>query len=238
MKRKTENHERAKAAVYLGGSPSAAMLAKLFLDGDRPDVIVMPDPGAETAPSMRYLYDLGDWLRKKRFPALTVVTADTTIEQHCQKRAEFPDPPACSDKFRRRPVEKFLDAKYGPDGYTVLFPTPPGLEYSPRTVINRVGAWRCRFPLSGLSETEFRAIMDKAGMPESPPGGCFLCPLSTAGEVRRLTEQQASRAVALEVLTKNRLGGTWPWSGVINGKIDVPDVPRPAPDWCRHGHRG
>lgn len=235
MKQKSKDADAVTVALYLGGLPSAALLAKMSLTGERPDAVVTPDSGAETVESMRYLDVLAGWLSRKGFPSLTVVRATGTLENRCQTRKELPDPVSCSYSYRQRPVESHLAERYGTDGFVVLFPTDPGVAYAPRAVASRVGPSRYRFPLEGLSRREYERSVLEAGLPLPPGGGCFFCPLSSPAEVRSLTEQQASRAVALEVVSGQKLGGAWAWSAVINRKIHPADGPRPSPEWCRQG---
>src|SRR5262245_7755264 len=106
--------------AYGGGVNSTALLVGLSNRGQRPDLILFADTGGEKPGTYGYLTQVNMWLQSVGFPVVTPVSNDgmyRTLEAECLARSTLPSLAfgwrSCSDKYKRRPQDKFL-AKWNP----------------------------------------------------------------------------------------------------------------------------
>lgn len=104
------------------GIDSTAMLLNLKRLGEKPDLVVFADTGAEKAATMAYLPVMEEWLEMVEFPALTVVRRKgcdgkhgfyQTLEEECFTKRMFPSLAyhrnhSCATKWKVEPTERFI----------------------------------------------------------------------------------------------------------------------------------
>lgn len=109
--------------AYGGGVNTIALLVRLRDLGQRPDAIVMADPGSERKGTHPYRVTVADpWLRAQGWPAVTVVTlaeeakyrprakdtAQRTLREECAQLHALPSIAygwkKCSQKYKARPA--------------------------------------------------------------------------------------------------------------------------------------
>jgi len=100
-----------------GGVNSLAILVGLRERGERPDVIVFGDPGAEKPETYAMLDKVDEWCGSVGFPRIVRVKNDgisPTLEEDCLKNKTLPPIvmgwKTCSQKYKQRPIHKYLKA--------------------------------------------------------------------------------------------------------------------------------
>lgn len=69
---------------YGGGTNSTAMLAGMYEQGERPDVILFADTGGEKPHTYTHLKAIDEWLSRVGFPTIQVVRYKReTLEEYC-----------------------------------------------------------------------------------------------------------------------------------------------------------
>src|SRR4051812_43111697 len=101
--------------AYGGGVNSTALVVGLLDRGARPDLVLFADTGGEKPETYEYLAAFDVWLARVGFPPLTRVANDgmyRTLEAECRARNTLPSLAfgwrSCSDKYKRRPHDKYL----------------------------------------------------------------------------------------------------------------------------------
>ena len=102
-----------------GGVNSAAMLVGMYQRGIPIDLILFADVGAERPEIYAFLHEMGDWLRVRDLPPITVVEnvdrfgQRLTLEQECLRSHTLPSiafgHKRCSLKHKIAPQDKFCN---------------------------------------------------------------------------------------------------------------------------------
>jgi hypothetical protein len=115
--------DRSPVIVSYGlGVDSTAMLVRMARLGEKPDLIIFADTGAEKAATMAYLPVIQDWLVAVGFPPVTVVRRKPchgkhgyyeTLEQECFTKEMFPSLAyhrnhSCATKWKVEPSERLI----------------------------------------------------------------------------------------------------------------------------------
>lgn len=233
--------------AYGGGVNSTALLVGLHNRGRRPDLILFADTGGEKPGTYAYLSRIDSWLESVGFPQVIRVSNDgmyRTLEAECLARATLPSLAfgwrSCSDKYKRRPQDKFL-AGWGQavaaweQGKLVvkLIGIDAGEAHRAATAKDD-SRYRYNFPLIEWEwgREECIAAITAAGLPVPPKSSCFFCPASRRQEVLELATDHPdlfARAVAMEngakaTLTAVKgLGRRYAWADVPGeGRASLP----------------
>jgi hypothetical protein len=221
-----------------GGVNSTAMLIGMNTRGIVPDLIVFADTGGEKPHTLEYGRLFQQWLRASGMPELVTVQNDgiyQTLENNCLQKKMLPSLvygfKSCSDKYKRRPVEKF-ERSWGPAlrcwelGGKVTKAIGYDAAEERRAKIPEDARYRYWYPLLewGWERSDCLAVIAEAGLPSPGKSACFFCPASTKQEVLSLSRSYPAlfdRAVAMEknaapnLDTVKGLGRKWSWESLV-----------------------
>lgn len=109
----------------------------------------------------------------------------------------------CTDKFKVRPINRWLKSELGGCEYELLIGFDAGERH--RRAVGGGGAVGIRYPLIELGYTrgDCRRIIRGVGWPVPPRSGCYICPFATLRRWRRLYEVHPDLYAKAEALEKN-----------------------------------
>jgi hypothetical protein len=205
--------------AYGGGTDSTAMIVRMVTSGERIDLILFADTGAEVPRTYEYLETFDAWLRSKGYPGITRVHAihkrprdpernpkgsRATIEDAMIRNVTVP-PVAfgmhtCSILFKINPQDEFLRA-WAPAqeawarGAKVV--KCVGFDAGEDHRVKRCNPYQeteqyvLRFPLRewGWTRAECIAAIEAAGLPQPGKSACYFCPARKADEILELARE-------------------------------------------------
>ena len=212
---------------YGGGVNSVALLVGMHERRIRPDVILFADPGAEKPETYQSIVAMNLWCETHGFPPITTVRNDgkyESLEAECLSRKTLPPIVmgwrTCSDKYKRRPIEKYLRANELLPCTMVIgidAGEPQRLgDFDSKTISNRYllveWGWRRRECVEAIQRNNLAVPIKSA---------CWFCPSSKPSEVIWLKDthpQLFDRSLAMERnaegLMVKGLGRHWSWKQV------------------------
>lgn len=225
--------------AYGGGVNSTAMLIGMKDRGEKPDLILMANTGGEKPATLRWISTFAAWLRDADFPALQIVQNDgqyKTLENNCLQKNMLPSLAygfkSCSDKYKRRPQDKFCN-HWQPAkdcwaaGGKCLKLIGYDADEARRAKIADDDKYVYLYPLLewGWGRDECIKAIANEGLAVPPKSSCFFCPAMKKAEVLALKRDEPelfARAVAMErnanLETVAGLGRSWSWESL--GKAD------------------
>lgn len=206
---------------YGGGTNSTAMLIGMAERGERPDLILFADTGAERPEIYAYIEHFSRWLTERGFPRVITVKRHTThgqhgryetLEENCLVNGVLPSISygfkGCSMKFKGDVLDKFVN-KWPPAIKAKRQDAPIyraiGFDISEirRKRKRSSGYWRFLYPLDEWMTDRpgcERLILD-AGLCLPGKSACFFCGAAKKREVIELSKTHPDlfdRAVAIE----------------------------------------
>lgn len=226
-----------------GGVNSTAMLIGMHERGIYPNLVLFADTGGEKPETYEYRDVFDDWLIAHGMRSIITVRNDgmyVTLENNCLQKQMLPSIAygfkSCSDKYKRRPQEKFE---------RLMFPTQQlrkAIGYdageSRRATWDETSRYIYWFPLIewGWDRDTCVKTIEAAGLPVPIKSACFFCPSSRKAEVEWLAKTHPDlfdRATAMErnanLTAIKGLGRRYSWSQLIADKtlraIEQPALP-------------
>lgn len=201
-----------------------------------PDLILFSDTGGEKPETYEYFHVVNRWCRENKFPYVRTVRNSgmyETLENNCVQKNMLPSLAygfkTCSDKYKRRPSDQFLDSwmKQRPwiEKITKILGYDAGEPHRIKDYADdKYNFW---YPLVewGWRREECRLAVEREGLPIPPKSSCFFCPASKKSEVIWLKDHHPdlyARAVAMEehaeLTVIKGLGRHWSWKDL--GRAD------------------
>ena len=221
-----------------GGVNSTAMLIGMRDRGISPDLVIFADTGGEKPHTIEYARHFSRWLDKNGMPRLVTVQNDgiyKTLENNCLQKKMLPSLvygfKSCSDKYKRRPVEKYEKAwQPAIDCWSAGGKVVKAIGYDAgeerRAHIPEDARYRYWYPLLDWNwgREECLGAIEKEGLPNPGKSACFFCPASKKWEILSLSRAYPDlfdRAVAMEqnasenLDTVKGLGRAWSWKSLV-----------------------
>lgn len=227
---------------YGGGTNSTAMLVGMHFRGERPDLIVFSDTGAEKPHTYQHLDLVDEWLCKNDFPTITRIQGDAAnhsggLEKDCLRRKSLPSIAygfkTCSQRFKIEPFVKLMNSlpaarsvwEQGGKVQRIV-----GYDASePHRADRKIPAdvakkYDLRYPLIewNWGREECVAAIARAGLPQPGKSACFFCPSSKKHEILDLRNRYPDllqRALAIEAnaetTTVKGLGRHFRWADLV-----------------------
>ncbi len=232
---------------YGGGINSTAMLVECVKRGIQVDLILFADTGGEKPHTYKYIKYFSKWLASHGFPSIhRVQTTDCygtyiTLEQKCYELNQLPSKaygsPSCSDKFKIRPQNKFVNnwepaRQTWKDGNTITKLIGFDADESHRIRDYSDNKYTTRYPLVewDMGREECLLSIQEAELDIPGKSACFFCPNSKPSEIRQLANSYpmlAERALRLEAAAEltniKGLGRRFSWANLLNEKEEVKD---------------
>lgn len=200
------------------GVDSVAMLVGLAARGYRPSSILFADTGAEKPETYDYIPTLQTWLKRWRFPELTVVQRKPhrqgkydDIEGQCLSNNTLPSLAfggrKCSAKWKHEPMDRWRkshqpaqDAWARGDKYVVAIGYDAGPKDCRRPNIASDEHFDYVYPLRewGWDRETCAQWIQRAGLPVPEKSSCFFCPAMKPDEVRQLDHDHLRRIIQIE----------------------------------------
>jgi len=172
------------------------------------DEVIFADTGSELPETYEYLEKYSKPFMEENGIKFTVVRANdkgiNSLEEYCLHYKLIPSMQIrwCTDKFKTKPIEKYLLSKPKEDfPITGIF----GISYDEahRVKKPRYEWWLLEYPLVELKMTRQDCIkvIEKKGYPIPPKSGCFFCPFRTKKQWEELYIKHPDlyeRAIRLE----------------------------------------
>jgi hypothetical protein len=235
---------RPLVVAYGGGVNSTALLVGLWQRRLVPDLILFADTGGEKPETYAYRDLFSAWLTNHGFPAIQTVSNDgmyRTLEQNCLATHTLPSLAygwrSCSDKYKRRPQDKFV-AAWAParEAWALDSKVTKAIGYDAgeaRRASIREDARYCYW--YALLEWDWDRIaclraISSVGLPLPPKSACFFCPATTKREVLQLScthPNLMERALMIEenaagtLKTVKGLGRRFAWKDLIEGRVPL-----------------
>ena len=232
------NHEPVVVCVG-GGTNSTALLVGLHERGERVDLSLFADTGAEKPETYRHVAELSAWCVSVGFPPIITVQSQDrygrpyTLEEKCLAGKSLPSIAygfkSCSEKHKKRPQDRFLrdwvpaQAAWAAGGkVTKLIGYDAGEER--RAKLYDDGRYRYRYPLLewDWDRDDCIAAIRRANLGLPGKSSCFFCPSMKKHEIVGLAEQHPDlmrRALTLEAnaeLTSIKgLGRRFAWRDLV-----------------------
>lgn len=233
-----------------GGTQSSCMIV-LAYQGliPKPDIIVMADTEREASNVFTYQHDyikpLCDemgidyvFIKKSEFTTADILfnkDPDSVLpgffterdgrdrNNLCNKKPGF-----CSDKWKRVPIQRYLNNRYGERELTKRgVDTWIGMSFDE---IKRVkypsGKWQKRYPLFEAQIVREQAIkiVEESGLPTPPRSACWMCPNRHDDEWQWMKDMQPEDFEAA-IVFEEEIQAIWPYywlhkSGTPIGEVD------------------
>jgi len=212
---------------YGAGVDSTAMLVGLHQRGERPDVILFADTGAEMPATYDYLPIIDAWLQSVGFPALTIVrnacprAKHVSIFANCETNETLPGQAFrggqpgggnCSARWKHEPMDRWL-YRHGYLQRARLVGYDAGKRDSKRAAKGSPEATKhsrdaFRYPLQewGWDRPRCEAEIAAAGLPVPPKSSCYICPAMKAEEIRTMARKHPNllrNAMRLEQVARD-----------------------------------
>lgn len=172
-----------------------------------PDLIVMSDTGGEKPETYAYMHVVNAWCARNRFPYVKTVRNDgmyVTLENNCLQSEMLPSLAygfkSCSDKYKRRPSDKFIQTWLSRRPWITKITKVLGYDAGEPHRIKDYSdeVYDFWYPLVewGWRREECLDAIRREGLPVPPKSACFFCPASKKSEV----------------ITRIYFSGPWRWS--------------------------
>lgn len=213
-----------------GGDNSTAMIIAMLARGQIPDSIVFADTGAERAATYDYLLFFSEWLQKRGAPAISIVKNDgmySSLEDELLKTGRIPSVAfgfgSCSDKWKRRPFQRWLKTKFGRNlaDVTVCIGFDADEWDRASRSSSREDGYKKRFPLIewGMDRAACVEVIQHAGLDRPGKSACIFCPHTKPAEIVALSPAELARALAIEenaaLHVRAGLGRNFRWSHFV-----------------------
>lgn len=207
---------------YGAGVDSTAMLVGMHQRGERPDVILFADTGAEMPGTYDYLPIIDAWLASVGFPALTIVrnacprAKHVSIFANCETNETLPGQAFrggqpgggnCSARWKHEPMDRWL-YRAGYLARTRCIGYDAGKRDSKRAAKGSPEATKhkrdtFRYPLQewGWDRERCEREIAAAGLPVPPKSSCYICPAMKPEELRTMARKHPAllrNAIRLE----------------------------------------
>lgn len=222
-------------AAFGGGVNSTAMLIGMVERGEKCDLILFADTGAEKPHTYEHVLEMSEWLVSKHMPPIITVQRTNraqeprNLEADCIVGKMLPSIAygfkACSIKYKRDPQDKFCNSHDScratwASGQKVVKLIGYDMDEPHRARIPEDDKYQYRYPLIewNWGREECVAAIDRAGLTQPGKSACFFCPSSKKQEILLLRRQYpdlAKRAVAMErnaeLTSVKGLGRSFAW---------------------------
>lgn len=198
-----------KVLSFGGGIQTTALAIMVTQGRVQTDVIVMADPGSESAGTYRYLEMFVPWLRKRgRELAVVKAKAGPLYEYVMDRSAVIPvrvgkdeaiGHRQCTRQWKITPVYEYAKSIAG-DG-PIVMQLGISIDEVHRAKPSQDKRVTREWPLIdlGMTREDCRRVILDAGLPEPPKSACYFCPLLPGSHFARLAaeEPQAFEAAAV-----------------------------------------
>lgn len=238
----------AIVASWGGGINSTAMLIGMVVNRPktfvnelriRPTAILFADTGGEKPETYDFKNKFNDWLCNEGFPEIETVTnasrsIHASLEAECLTKKTLPALvfgwKSCSDKWKRRPQDRWLKEHglFNSDTVKVI-----GFDAGEKHRAERAkdDIFKLWFPLVEWNwfREDCEKVIKRVGLSVPVKSACFFCPASTKPEVLNLranSPELYERAVAMEknasgLTTVKGLGRHWSWEDLTGQCLPV-----------------
>ena len=166
-----------KILSYGAGVNSTAILI-LYAQGKlKVDAVVFADTGAEHPETYAFIDTYIKPLCAKLDLPFHVVSGGNLYEDYWQKRIiPFRQFRSCTDRYKIRPLKKFVEKTYGSDFTFIL-----GIDFGEKNRATRYQGINFEFPLIDLhiDREGCKQMIREYGLPIPIKSGCFFCPFTT-----------------------------------------------------------
>jgi hypothetical protein len=203
-----------------------------------PEVITFADTGAEKPETYAYIETMNDWLKERDWPLITIVKNDgmyAGLEDNCLRKNMLPSLAygfkSCSDKYKRRPQDKFIKEWAKQRGYWDQVKITKVIGFDAGEP-HRMGNFEDEhfdywYPLVewGWHRGDCIEAIQRSGLPVPMKSSCFFCPASRKNEIKWLAQNHPdlfARAVAMErnanLETIKGLGRRFSWEEFVKAE--------------------
>ncbi len=153
-----------------GGVNSMALLVLAQQKKIHVDLVIFSDLGAEQPETYTYLNDVViPFCKENNIEFVTVSKTTMYDDYYAKKIIPYRKFPSCADKYKVRPINKYLKERYGAKNYDTILGMDAG---EPKRIRESI------YPLFelGIDRDGCKKIIDCAGLPIPPKSGCYFCP--------------------------------------------------------------
>lgn len=229
-------------AAYGGGTNSTALLIECAEREIKIDLILFADTGGEKPHTYKYVDMFSKWLVDHGLPEIIIVKSHLPpLDENCLINKELPAIAygfkSCSDKWKIRPVDKYLQSVRGDDAVLKMIGIDADEQH--RSIEAKAKWYTNRFPLIewDMGRDECIESIEAADLPLPGKSACYFCPSSRPSEVKELAHQYpelAARALLIESTAEltsiKGLGRNWAWADLLATDDMFEDDYGTAPD--------
>lgn len=231
---------------YGGGTNSTAILVNMVKHQIIPSDIVFADTGGERPETYEHIEYMNKWLASKNFPLIRTVKYATkhgeelTLEQECLNNNTIP-PIAfgwktCSQKYKIRPVEKYLNAAYPGERLQIWVGFDSGEVRRVKANTNEL--YENYYPLIewGWDRSKCIEKIAEMGLKQPHKSSCFFCPNMKLPEILSLPDDLKERVIAMEknatkLAELKGLGRNKSWTELIEMDRNQTKIEWVSEDW-------
>lgn len=176
--------KKINVVSYGAGVNSTALIIFMYNNKIPIDLIIFADTGAEMPRTYKYLKVFDKWLKARGLKITIVKSHLGDIREHHYNKKIFPFRMfrACSDKWKIRPINKYVKENY-PGSYINMFLGIDAGE-SRRVKESRVKIQDLIYPLvtHNIDRRGCIKIIKNADLPIPVKSGCYFCPFQRKTE--------------------------------------------------------
>ncbi len=210
-----------------GGVNSAAMTVLLVNQKQKIDYVIFADTKGEKPETYEYIKYFSKWLVSKGYPAITTVTYNEEgLYNECIRRKALPSLAygfkSCSEKFKIRPSNKFLNKVVKDWPATKFVGYDVGEEHRIKDYTDE--KYIVEYPLvsAGMDRQDCVKYLAENDVIVPMKSACFFCPSMRYSEVRQLENTHPdllAAAIQMEenadLTTVKGLGRRWSWKEAL-----------------------
>jgi len=161
------------------------------------DLVVFADVGAEMPETYTYLSDVViPFCKENNIEFVTVKKTTLYDDYYAKKIIPYRRFPSCADKYKVRPIRKYLKERYGAKNYDTILGIDAG---EPKRIKELI------YPLFdfGIDRAGCKKVISDAGLPIPIKSGCYFCPNQSKKEWIKLFHNHPKLFKKAENLEKN-----------------------------------
>lgn len=232
--------------TFGGGTNSTALLIHFVKINFIPDHILFSDTGGEHPNTYKFIKEFNNYLISKNFPSIEILNYKTkngkilNLYDDCINNKTLPSIAfgykSCSQKFKIRPVEKFIKSKYNNLDIKIYI----GFDYGEKRRIkqNANPNFTNCYPLIDLMWDRKKCIEVIKNENIDLPGksSCFFCPNMKKNEILSLSNDLKAKIFFLEknatnIMEVKGLGRNYKWTDLIKADNDQTKIDFNDEDW-------
>ncbi len=173
------------------GQNSTAMIIMMKNEGIRIDEIIFAETGNEMPETYIFLKEFKRWCKKNSLKYTTVKSKLGDLKKHYEEKKIIPYRMfrSCTDKFKVRPIHKYLKEKYGTKQINIFMGIASDEKHRAKLKERKNVTYLYPLIEKEIDRKGCIEIIKKEGMSVPVKSGCYFCPFQPKKEWVKLYEK-------------------------------------------------